>query len=95
MTRLTAPAATSGARSVHAVFELALACACPQCGAAPAEPCALNAAGAGRAGAHLGRFAAARRRNVLTGPDMTLVLASAASVFTPTTVVYGVAAPEW
>lgn len=81
-------ATRSGGRSVHAVFELVLACACPQCSAGPGVVCAFNAATSGVAGAHLGRFAAARRRDLITAADLTVVLAAAASMFTATTVIY-------
>jgi hypothetical protein len=80
--------AAAGVRSLHAVFELVLVRACPACGAPPGQPCAFSAAGAGADGAHLARFADARRTGLISEADMTVVLAATAPAFTGSTVVY-------
>ena len=65
----------------------ALLANCGHCWASPGQPCATEAPG----GMHLARYARARRRGILTGPDMSAVLDAVtpdpADVFTPATVV--------
>jgi len=55
---------------------------CGHCWAAPGDPC--DAPGGGT---HLARYARARRRGILSGPDMCVVLDAAGDVFEPATVI--------
>lgn len=68
----------------------ALAANCGSCWARPGQPCDAD-------GTHLARFARARRRGAISGPDMAVVLDVAAprpeDVFTPATVIPAGAAP--
>ncbi len=69
-------------------------CGAGDCWAAPGEPCSCAP------GVHLARYARARRKGLLSGPDMCAVLDAVTpdpdSVFTPATVVTADAeVPSW
>lgn len=88
--RTTAAAAAAAPadrpRSLHVVCELARLAACTYCPATGLDwPCA--APGGGPEGYHVARFAAAMRRGLITGPDLTTVL-NTAGVFTNGTLIY-------
>jgi hypothetical protein len=76
--------ATPEHRPLHLIAADVLAATCGHCWAHPGEPCDAE-------GVHLARFARARRRGVISGPDMAAVLSIAApdpeDVFTPATVI--------
>ena len=68
------------ARSLAEIAADAMAANCGHCWAAPGEPCKAD-------GMHLARFARARRRGLIDGPDMCVVLDAAGDVFEPRTVI--------
>jgi hypothetical protein len=83
----TTRAGTANApRSLHVICELTRLAACGYCPAGtPTQPCASS--GAGPDGLHIARFAAARRRGLITGADFAAVI-DAAGAFTSATIVY-------
>jgi hypothetical protein len=84
-----APAA--GPRSLHVITELSRLAACSCCPAAgPAASCVQRATADGM---HVGRYAEARRRNLITAADFAAVI-QAAGAFTATTVVFNDAFAE-
>ncbi len=89
MTALNYTAAAGAAarpRTLHAICELTRLAACGYCWAdTPGQPCAFS--GTGPDGLHIARFAAAKRRGVITAADFTAVIETA-GVFTNATIVY-------
>jgi hypothetical protein len=76
----------SGPRSLHAICELTRLAACGHCGAGTlTRPCVSSSTGPD--GLHIARFAAARRRGLITSTDFAAVI-EAAGVFTNATIVY-------
>jgi hypothetical protein len=73
------------ARSLPEIIEDARVVPCSQCWAQPPSPCTAS----GPHGYHLARFARARRRGLLSEPDMAVVIAAAGYVFGNSTVIYG------
>ncbi|HET9974019.1 MAG TPA: hypothetical protein VFQ68_37705 [Streptosporangiaceae bacterium] len=67
-------------RPLHLIAADALAAQCITCWPAPGEPCDAD-------GVHLARFARARRRGAVSGPDMAVVLEAAPDVPTPAAVI--------
>ena len=65
------PVPEADRRPLHLVAADALAATCGECWAHPGEPCDAD-------GMHLSRFARARRRGAISGPDMAVVLGLAA-----------------
>jgi len=73
-------------RTLHAICELTRLAVCDCCRAdTPGQPCTVS--GAGPDGLHIARFAAARRRGLITTADFAAVTGTA-GVFTDATVVY-------
>ena len=84
--RAAAAEDSSGPRTLHGICELARLAACTQCHAAGLEwPCVSS--GAGPDGFHVARFAATRRRGLITTADMGVVLETAGA-FSNATVIY-------
>ena len=72
--------------TLHAICELTRLAACSACGAAGLDwPC--TSSSSGPEGYHVARFAAAMRRGLITGADLTVVLETA-GVFTNATLVF-------
>ena len=61
-------------------------CGAGDCWAEPGRPCSCAP------GTHLARYARARRKGLLSGADMSVVLDAAGDVFEPSTVIYAEAA---
>jgi hypothetical protein len=83
-----AAAGTTAARpqSLHVICELTRLAACDYCWAGtPTQPCAFS--GTGPDGLHIARFAAARRRCLITEADFAAVIETAGA-FTSATIVY-------
>jgi hypothetical protein len=83
-----ATADTTAARpqSLHVICELTRLAACGYCWAdTPTQPCVFS--GTGPDGLHIARFAAARRRGLITEADFAAVI-DAAGAFTNSTIVY-------
>lgn len=81
-----ADGAAAGTRSLLAICELTRLAACGQCGADTlTRPCVSSSSGPD--GLHIARFAAARRRGLITGADFAAVI-DAAGAFTSATIVY-------
>ena len=79
-------AASAGPRTLHPICELARLAACGYCPADGLDwPC--TSSETGPEGYHVARFAAAMRRGLITGADLTVVLETA-GVFTNATLVY-------
>jgi hypothetical protein len=76
---------TAQARGLHAICELARLVNCGECWAPPHVPCLRG--DRGTSGYHVARFARARRRGLISGPDLTAILDDA-EVFSNSTVVY-------
>jgi hypothetical protein len=74
------------ARPLHGIAVDALRVNCGHCWSAPGQPCSCD-----RPGTHLARFARARRRGLISDPDMCAVL-DELDAFTPAAVLYGEAA---
>jgi hypothetical protein len=73
-------------RSLHVICELIRLATCGYCRAGtPTQPCVFS--GTGPDGFHVARFAAARRRGLITEADFAAVI-EAAGVFTNGTIVY-------
>jgi hypothetical protein len=73
-------------QSLHVICELTRLAACDYCWAdTPTQPCAFS--GTGPDGLHIGRFAAARRRGLITEADFAAVIETAGA-FTSATIVY-------
>ena len=69
-------------RTLAEITADALRAECGECWPGPGEAC--NCA----PGVHLARYARARRKGLLPGPDMCVVLDAAGDVFEPSTVIY-------
>ena len=83
---ITAAAPAAGPRTLHAICELTRLAACCYCPAHGLDwPCTTS--GTGPDGYHVARFAAAMRRGLITGTDLTTVLQTA-GVFTNATLIY-------
>lgn len=79
--------AAAGPRTLHAICELARLAVCDYCQANGLHmPCVST--GAGPDGYHVARFAAARRRGLISDLDFLAVLEETAGVFTSATVIY-------
>jgi hypothetical protein len=73
-------------QSLHVICELTRLAACDYCQAGnPTQSCVFT--GTGPDGLHVGRFAAARRRGLITEADFAAVV-EAAGAFTSATIVY-------
>jgi hypothetical protein len=84
--RAAATAAGTGPRTLHGICELARLAACTCCHATGLEwPCV--GSGADPDGFHVARFAAARRRGLITAADMGVVLETAGA-FSNATVIF-------
>ena len=76
----------AGPQSLHVICELTRLATCEYCQAAtPTQPCVFSDTGPD--GLHVGRFAAARRRGLITDADFAAVLEEAGA-FTNATIVY-------
>jgi hypothetical protein len=86
VTSTPAARTAAGPRSLHVICELTRLAACGYCWAdTPTQPCVSS--GTGPDGLHIARFAAARRRGLITEADFAAVI-EAAGVFTKATIVY-------
>jgi hypothetical protein len=86
VSRTTGAMTAAGPRSLHAICELTRLAACGHCGAGTlTRPCVSSSTGPD--GLHIARFAAARRRGLITSTDFAAVV-EAAGVFTNATIVY-------
>jgi len=79
------PLADAGAphpqgRPLAAIAADAIAAECGECWPGHGNPCDAD-------GTHLARFARARRRGILSGPDMAVVLDAAGDVLQPSAVI--------
>lgn len=74
------PVPDADRRPVADIAADALKATCGECWARPGEPCDAD-------GVHLARFARARRRGAVSGPDMAVVLEAAPDVPTPAAVI--------
>ncbi len=82
----TGAGTATGPQSLHVICELTRLAACGYCRAGtPTQPCVFS--GTGPDGLHIARFAAARRRGLITAADFTAVTETAV-VFTSATIVY-------
>jgi hypothetical protein len=82
----SAAVTTARPQSLHVICELTRLAACEYCWAAtPTQPCVFSDTGPD--GLHVGRFAAARRRGLITEADLAAVLEEAGA-FTSATIVY-------
>ena len=67
-------------RTLAGIAADAIQAECGECWPGHGNPCDAE-------GIHLARFARARRRGLISGPDMAVVLAAAPDVFEPSTVI--------
>jgi hypothetical protein len=74
-------------RTLSDITADALDANCGHCWAEPGNPCDTPG------GTHLARYARARRRGLISGPDMSVALDAADDVFEPATVVAAEAVP--
>jgi hypothetical protein len=82
-------AAAARPQSLHVICELTRLAACDYCQVGtPTQPCVSSGAGPdGLDGLHVARFAAARRRRLITEADFAAVT-EAAGAFTNATIIY-------
>ena len=82
----TTSSAAAQPRSLHAICELTRLAVCDYCWADTlTQPCVFPSSGPD--GLHISRFAAARRRGLITEADFAVVI-EAAGAFTNATIVY-------
>lgn len=85
LAELGTPVPAAGRRPLHLIAAGALKANCGECWAHPGGPCTDGVLPLG--GMHLARFARARRRAAISGPDMAVVLEAAGARFESATVI--------